>query len=246
MRTIRIVTLLAVGLVSASAARAQRPAGNKPLYGTLTESVLTLYAWDFHPVDDRMVFGVTSPGSYYRYCISSIAPYDPHGYLEAAVHLPTGALITFINLAACDNDFGEDAVATLYSAVDGTAGSSVIAAVSSSGVGCQNWETGLDYTVANFPFSLAVEVQLPTGNSNVSLRAVHIFYRLQVSPPPDTATFNDVPTTHQFFQYIEALAASGITAGCQTNPPLYCPDSPLTRGQMAAFLAKALGLHWPF
>jgi hypothetical protein len=40
------------------------------------------------------------------------------------------------------------------------------------------------------------------------------------------------------------LAASGITAGCSTAPPLYCPDDPLTRGQMAVFLSKALGLHF--
>ena len=72
-----------------------------------------------------------------------------------------------------------------------------------------------------------------------------IGYRLQVSPPPAMATFNDVPTGHPFFQFVEALAASGITAGCGAAPPLYCPDAPLTRGQMAVFLAKALGLHWP-
>jgi len=41
---------------------------------------------------------------------------------------------------------------------------------------------------------------------------------------------------------IEALAAAGITAGC--NPPvndLFCPDDGVTRGQMAAFLARAVG-----
>ncbi len=48
---------------------------------------------------------------------------------------------------------------------------------------------------------------------------------------------------HPFFQFIEALYASGITAGCGGGN--YCPDSPLTRGQMAVFLAKALGLQWP-
>ena len=40
---------------------------------------------------------------------------------------------------------------------------------------------------------------------------------------------------------IEWLAATGITAGC--NPPdntLFCPDDPVTRGQMAAFLRRAL------
>lgn len=41
---------------------------------------------------------------------------------------------------------------------------------------------------------------------------------------------------------IEAIAAAGITNGC--NPPAanyFCPSSQITRGQMAAFLVKALG-----
>lgn len=41
---------------------------------------------------------------------------------------------------------------------------------------------------------------------------------------------------------IERLAAAGITKGC--NPPdndLFCPDAVVTRGQMAAFLHRALG-----
>jgi len=54
------------------------------------------------------------------------------------------------------------------------------------------------------------------------------------------ATFNDVLTSHPFFQEIEAMVASGITGGCGGGN--YCPDNPLTRGQMAAFLARALGL----
>jgi len=42
---------------------------------------------------------------------------------------------------------------------------------------------------------------------------------------------------------IEKLATAGITKGC--NPPTndrYCPDDNVTRGQMAAFLVRALGL----
>ena len=64
-------------------------------------------------------------------------------------------------------------------------------------------------------------------------------------PAPATATFNDVSTSHPFFQFVEALAKSGITGGCSAAPPLFCPDQPLTRAQMAAFLAKGLGLQWP-
>jgi hypothetical protein len=43
---------------------------------------------------------------------------------------------------------------------------------------------------------------------------------------------------------IEAIAAEGITRGC--NPPTddrFCPDDPVTRGQMAAFLTRALDLE---
>jgi hypothetical protein len=71
-----------------------------------------------------------------------------------------------------------------------------------------------------------------------------VAYSLPGNPPPAVATFGDVPTNHPFFQFIEALKASGITGGCQVAPPLFCPDSPLTRGQMATFLSIALGLHF--
>jgi hypothetical protein len=63
-----------------------------------------------------------------------------------------------------------------------------------------------------------------------------------VSPAPGTATFNDVPTTDPAFKFIEALFNAGITSGCQTSPPLYCPDKQVTRREMAVFLAVALGL----
>ena len=41
---------------------------------------------------------------------------------------------------------------------------------------------------------------------------------------------------------IEALAAAGITAGCGVDPLRFCPDEPVTRGQMATFIARAEGL----
>ena len=39
---------------------------------------------------------------------------------------------------------------------------------------------------------------------------------------------------------IDALAAAGITTGCETDPLQYCPEEPVTRAQMAAFLVRAL------
>ena len=44
-----------------------------------------------------------------------------------------------------------------------------------------------------------------------------------------------------FEEDIERLAAAGITRGC--NPPIndrFCPNDPVTRAQMAAFLHRAL------
>ena len=47
--------------------------------------------------------------------------------------------------------------------------------------------------------------------------------------------------THQ--TNIDALAAVGITAGCDTDPLRYCPNDPVTRAQMATFLHRALLGH---
>ena len=41
---------------------------------------------------------------------------------------------------------------------------------------------------------------------------------------------------------VDALAAVGVTKGCATEPLRFCPDRAVTRGQMASFLARALGL----
>jgi hypothetical protein len=63
---------------------------------------------------------------------------------------------------------------------------------------------------------------------------------LAVLPPGGTFTDDD-GNIHE--GYIEAIAAEGITKGC--NPPTndkYCPDNSLTRGQMAAFIRRALSL----
>lgn len=55
------------------------------------------------------------------------------------------------------------------------------------------------------------------------------------------ATFGDTPTSHWAWSFIERLYAAGITGGCASNPLQYCPESSVTRGQMAVFLER--GIH---
>jgi hypothetical protein len=61
-------------------------------------------------------------------------------------------------------------------------------------------------------------------------------YPSAFSPPDVPPTFNDT-AGHWAEDWIEALKSDGITSGCATG--LYCPDSAVTRAQMAVFLLKA-------
>ncbi len=56
--------------------------------------------------------------------------------------------------------------------------------------------------------------------------------------PPGGTFFDDDGNIHE--GAIEAIAALDITRGCGGD--LYCPDAPVTRGQMAAFLVRAFHL----
>jgi uncharacterized repeat protein (TIGR01451 family) len=69
-------------------------------------------------------------------------------------------------------------------------------------------------------------------------------YESTYVPPPATGTmFDDVPLGAFAAAWIEDLANRAITGGCQASPPLYCPDQPNTRGQMAVFLTKTFALQ---
>lgn len=65
-------------------------------------------------------------------------------------------------------------------------------------------------------------------------------------PPAATGTyFADVPITHWAAKFIEQLFRDGITAGCSSNPNgslNYCPESTVTRAEMAVFLTRVYGV----
>jgi len=56
-------------------------------------------------------------------------------------------------------------------------------------------------------------------------------------PPAPTGIFSDVPTNYWAAAWIEQLAAEGITSGCGGGN--YCPNTNVTRDQMAVFLLRS-------
>ncbi len=158
--------------------------------------------------------------------------------------LPAGAVIDYIGLNSDDGHpfvLGVELVRR-----DRFGGLSVVGNVDST---VHGWDTDINASPIGYVWhgtageALILHAQNAPNPNFQFFGWVEIWWKRSVSPAPGSATFNDVPTNHPFFQYIEALAASGITGGC--GPGIYCPDNPVTRGQMAVFLAKALGLHWP-
>ena len=81
------------------------------------------------------------------------------------------------------------------------------------------------------------------GRDNPATRAQMAVFLLKAehgssyAPPACTGAFPDVPCPSLFADWIEQLAAEGVTAGCGGG--LYCPDNSVTRRQMAVFLLKA-------
>jgi uncharacterized repeat protein (TIGR03803 family) len=61
-------------------------------------------------------------------------------------------------------------------------------------------------------------------------------------PPTVTQIFDDVPPGSFAADWVNDLYIRAITGGCSASPPLYCPGSPNTRGQMAVFLTRTFNL----
>ena len=60
------------------------------------------------------------------------------------------------------------------------------------------------------------------------------------APPACEHVFTDVWCPGNWANWIEQLAAEGISAGCGANK--FCPLAPVTRKQMATFLVKTFQL----
>lgn len=71
-------------------------------------------------------------------------------------------------------------------------------------------------------------------------------FRPSVYAVPPELLFDDVPEGDPFFPWVAALVDAGVTQGCSASPPLFCPDSLVTRGEMAVLLIRAALYPAPF
>jgi S-layer homology domain len=169
-------------------------------------------------------------------------------FAVATPMLPNGAQIERLELRGCDTDAGST-ITVNFGTCPVPGGACAPAGTINTGTaatpGCANFSTDLAVPVIVDNQAQVLSVEITTGTTaGTTFSAVKLYYRLRVSPPPATATFpNDVPTTHGFFRFVEALAAAGITGGCGAGS--FCPNAPVTRGEIAVFLSVALGLHFP-
>lgn len=229
-----------VGFVFAAPPRLQ------PEWGTQALGVRTLHGTGFQPIDSTVTFSFNSITTH-RFRTGGNIFFD-----AVLPDLPAGAVFSGLEMEACDDNAGLSVTASLIQRTSPGGPNSTIGSVITGDPGtpgCAFFGTinnliGLGEVVDNFNRAYWVRVTLPATDDSTSLGVVRVYYQLQVSAAPAVATFGDVPTSHAFFRFIEALNASGITAGCGSGN--FCPDSPLTRGQMAVFLSIALGLHFPY
>ena len=252
MKRIHIGLVIALALLSATV-RGQEGAKNvsaaRPkTYGVDQVSYYRIAASEFTLLDtaDGALYTdewyVNQNGQFQRYVFGSNAPF------VASPHLPSGAVLTYFELDSCDESAEFNVFAQLYVCDFEGACTDPYQVLTSSNNATPCGSTSANISAAGiqvdeFHKQISILVQPTSGTDATRFAGVILGYELRVSPPPFFVDFNDVPMSSPQFQFVEALYHSGITAGCGNGN--YCPNDPLTRGQMAVFLSKALGLDWP-
>ena len=216
----------------------------EPKFGTLDVEGVNIHSYAFQANTSSDL--INDDGNGYRYFGAPAVP-----FMAAPVQLPSGAALTTLSLSACSAHQGDLMLGLFDNGVggSGSGGGTPIGDFLQSNEGCSLTTIAFPADATYFqnldhPLYLVLFFAGDATDGSIKFNDVLIGFRRQVSPAPQAASFGDVPTTDPAFQYIEALAASGITGGCAGGN--YCPNNFVTRRQMAVFLAKALGLHWPF
>ena len=244
-RTRALLTVCGILVCSALAAEDGRLGGGKRLattretpraFGTDSYNVTTVSAVGFYPDQNYYLYGTS--GDLGRYGeVQTVENFF------ATLDLPGGIIVDYIGLNS-----SSPAPFALGVELDARRYDGLVDPIANFDSTQHGMDTEFNATPIDFHYAgrtgdaLVIHVQQGAFDIPPVFGWVEVWWRRRVSPAT-SQDFNDVPGDHPFFEYVEALYASGITGGCGNGN--YCPDAQLTRGQMAVFLAKALGLHWP-
>lgn len=80
----------------------------------------------------------------------------------------------------------------------------------------------------------------PITRAHVSVFLLRALNGEDYDPPAASGVFDDLPAWHPMAAWVEELSSEGITAGCGGGN--FCPNAPVSRGQMAVFLVATFGL----
>jgi S-layer homology domain len=175
------------------------------------------------------------------------------GTFDCIPSLPTGSKLVRIEIVAYDaSDAGAVNINLVQcQSLDVNDGCAQTGLVATAGTAAVPYDGRLVADLSGNPIVVdktseldLVRVYLTSGGVDLQFREVDFFYQLQVSTPaPGAQTFGDVLPSNLYYKGIEALAASGITGGCGNGN--FCPGQFVTRGEIATFFARALGLNFP-
>jgi len=162
----------------------------------------------------------------------------------APVRLPSGAHLYRAQLFYYDNSSMYYATATLYRYQYNNT-STLLDSCSGSTSATPGYTACIMYpnvTIQNGDSVYQLRVQLTGVTSHLRFMGVRLYWKRQIRTGL-SHPFTDIGHLPQLWQdSIAALRASGITSG--TTATTYSPDANVTRGQMAVFFARALGLYW--
>ncbi|MGB9357268.1 MAG: PA14 domain-containing protein, partial [Acidimicrobiia bacterium] len=169
---------------------------------------------------------------YYEYLNDAVAQVRLPANLAPNVSAGSDATVTLPNGVALDGTVTDDGLppGTLSSTWTKASGPGTVVFGDVSEVD----------TVAGFSQAGEYVLRL-SANDGILTDFDDVKITVNAAPPRDDYFIDDDDSI--FESDINWMAAEEITRGC--NPPVndrYCPDSRVTRGQMAAFLVRALGL----
>ena len=174
-------------------------------WGTTSDNYVSIPAHELQLVVGGE--GAANTSTFARSCAASPCLW------AGGVHLPTGAEIMSLDVSACDSSATASVGFALRTVprTPGPVGTVVSATTGASGCIVSQVPVSPSVQVSTVNNGYLVQV---TADAGVSWTQLRVRYRLQVSPAPATASFPlDVPTTHPFFRFVEAMAASGLTGG---------------------------------